>query len=166
MYFFITEAKVSWTMSYLKCVYWTLVFYALFHFLKNWLCVLSVTLVVSDSLWTHGLWPTSRLLSPWDFPSKNTGVYCYALLQGIFLTQGWNPCLLQCRRILYPLSHLGSGMRLQGSKLYPEGRIQPKAHLCKQSFIGTLLRLLIYVWSTTAFTIRAEPSSCDRGHLA
>ena len=28
------------------------------------------------------------------FQSKNTGVGCYALLQGIFLTQGLNPCLL------------------------------------------------------------------------
>ena len=30
------------------------------------------------------------------------------LLQGIFLAQGWNPCLLHCRQILLPLSHLGS----------------------------------------------------------
>ena len=29
-------------------------------------------------------------------------------LQGIFLTQGWNPGLLHCRWILYCLSHLGS----------------------------------------------------------
>ena len=26
-------------------------------------------------------------------PGKNTGVGCHALLQGIFLTQGSNPCL-------------------------------------------------------------------------
>ena len=32
--------------------------------------------------------------SPWDFPGKNTGVGCYFLLQGIFLTRGWNSCLL------------------------------------------------------------------------
>ena len=32
-------------------------------------------------------------LCPWDFPGKNTGVCCSALLQGIFLTQGLNPCL-------------------------------------------------------------------------
>ena len=32
---------------------------------------------------------------------KNTGVGCHALLQGIFLTQGSNPGLLHCRRILY-----------------------------------------------------------------
>ena len=29
-----------------------------------------------------------------DSPGKNTGVGCHALLQGIFLTQGWNPHLL------------------------------------------------------------------------
>ena len=34
----------------------------------------------------------------------NTGAGCQALLQGIFLTQGWNPhhlCLLHCRRVFY-----------------------------------------------------------------
>ena len=31
-----------------------------------------------------------RLLGPWDFPSKNTGMSCHFLLQGIFLTQGSN----------------------------------------------------------------------------
>ena len=39
---------------------------------------------------------------------QNTGVGCHALLQGIFPTQGLNPALLHCRRILYHLSHQGS----------------------------------------------------------
>ena len=43
----------------------------------------------------HGLYPT-RLLCPWDFPGKNTGVGCHFLLQGIFPTQGSNPSLLHC----------------------------------------------------------------------
>ena len=43
-----------------------------------------------------------------NFPSKNIGVGCHALLQAIFPTQGLNPCLLHCRRILYCLSHQGS----------------------------------------------------------
>ena len=34
------------------------------------------------------------LLSPWDFPGTNTGVGCYFLLQGIFLTQELNLHLL------------------------------------------------------------------------
>ena len=40
-----------------------------------------------------------------DSPGKNPGVGFHALPQGIFPTQGWNPGLLQCRRILYCLSH-------------------------------------------------------------
>ena len=36
--------------------------------------------VVSNSLWPHGLQPT-RLLHPWDFPGKSTGVGCHCLLR-------------------------------------------------------------------------------------
>ena len=63
--------------------------------------------VVSHSVRPHGLQPV-RLLCPWDSPGKNTGVGCHVLLQGIFPTQGSNPGLLQCRWILYHLSHQGS----------------------------------------------------------
>ena len=35
--------------------------------------------VVSDSLRPHGLQPT-RLLRPWDFPGKSTGVGCHCRL--------------------------------------------------------------------------------------
>ena len=38
--------------------------------------------------------PSWQLLCPWGSPGKNTGVGCHALLQGILLTQGLNPCLL------------------------------------------------------------------------
>ena len=41
--------------------------------------------VVSDSLWPHGLHPT-RLLRPWDFPGKSTGVGCHCLLRQLFLS--------------------------------------------------------------------------------
>ena len=57
---------------------------------------------MSNSLWPHGL-QSARLLCPWDFPGKNTGVGCQFLLQGIFPTQGLNPrllCLLH-QQILY-----------------------------------------------------------------
>ena len=40
-----------------------------------------------------------------DSPGKNTRVGCCALLQGIFLPQGLNLGLLQCRWIIYHLSH-------------------------------------------------------------
>ena len=45
-----------------------------------------------------------RLLWPWNFSGKNTGVgYCF-LLQGIFPTQESNLRFPSCRRILHPLS--------------------------------------------------------------
>ena len=47
-----------------------------------------------------------------DSPGKNTGVGCHALLQGIFPTQGSNLGLLNCRQILYYLSHQGSPMKI------------------------------------------------------
>ena len=40
-----------------------------------------------------------------DSPSKNNGVGCHAVLQGIFSIQGSNPGLPHCRQILYHLSH-------------------------------------------------------------
>ena len=41
-----------------------------------------------------------RLYSPWNSPGQNTGVGSFPLLQGIFPTQGLNPGLLHCTRIL------------------------------------------------------------------
>ena len=48
----------------------------------------------------HRLQP-ARLLYPWDFPGKNTGVGFHLFLQGIFSTWGSNPRLLLGRCILY-----------------------------------------------------------------
>ena len=48
-----------------------------------------------------------------DSPGMNTGVGCHALLQGIFPTQGSNPGLPHCRRILYHLSHQGRPLSWQ-----------------------------------------------------
>ena len=46
----------------------------------------------------------------------------YSLLQGIFPTQGWNPGLPHCRRILYCLSHQGSLWGTQGCVYSPKTR--------------------------------------------
>ena len=62
---------------------------------------------MSDSLRCYGMYPT-RPLCPWDSPSKDTGVGCHALLQGIFLTQGSNPChLCLLHWVLYHQCYLG-----------------------------------------------------------
>ena len=48
----------------------------------------------------YGLLP-DKLLCPWNFLGKNTGVGSLSLLQGVFPTQELNQGLLHCRRILY-----------------------------------------------------------------
>ena len=64
---------------------------------------------MSDSLGPHGLWPT-RLLCPWDFPGKNTGVGYHSLLQGNLPNPGMEPefllPLLHWQADSLPLSHL------------------------------------------------------------
>ena len=62
--------------------------------------------VMSDPQQPHGLQP-SRLLYPWDFPGKSTGVRCHCLLQFFF------PCSLKYTLTIFnPISqrndsHLG-----------------------------------------------------------
>ena len=70
--------------------------------------VCSVISVVSDFLRPHGLQPT-RLLCPWDFPSKNTGMGCHFLLQGTSPTQGSNPSFLHWQADSLPLSQGENG---------------------------------------------------------
>ena len=70
--------------------------------------------VVSYSLRPQGLQPT-RLLCPWDFPGKSTGVGCYSLLLGIFPTQGSNSGIPHCKQTLYRLSRQGIEFLVQWS---------------------------------------------------
>ena len=65
-----------------------------------YVCVCSV---VSDSLQPYGL-QTSRLLLSLEFFSKNTGMGCHFLLQGIFPTQGSNLRLLRRQSDSLPLA--------------------------------------------------------------
>ena len=76
---------------------------------RAWQCLESESKVTQScpTLQPHGLLST-RLLCPWDFPGKNTGVGYHFLLQEIFPTQELNPGLPHCRQMLYRLSHQGS----------------------------------------------------------
>ena len=60
--------------------------------------------VVSNSLQPHGLWST-RILCPWNFSGRNTGVGWHFLLEGIFPTQRTN---LHWQADSLPLHHLES----------------------------------------------------------
>ena len=57
-----------------------------------------------------------------EFSSKNTGVGCHSLLQGIFPTQGLNPHPLY-RWIHYHLSHQGSPLYVICTVKYPKDHI-------------------------------------------
>ena len=65
------------------------------------------------------------LLCPWNSPGQNTRVDNRSLLQGIFPTQGLNPGILHCRRILYCLSYPGSSENLATQKFYRILVLQP-----------------------------------------
>ena len=49
--------------------------------------------VVSNSSRPHGLQPT-RLLCPWDFPGKRTGVGCHRLVHGLHWASLLELCIL------------------------------------------------------------------------
>ena len=102
-----------------------------------------------------GIEPRSPALWAASFPAeppgkpKNTGVGSLSLLQGIFLTQGLNPGLLHCRRILYHLSYPGSPasdptayqttclqQRHTPKSVHPNPHPRPLRH---STFVGSLL---------------------------
>ena len=69
------------------------------------------------------VWPRgpqhSRLLCPWDSPSRNTGVGCRFLLRGIFQTEEWSPpplCLLHWQADSLPLASPGKPNKSDGGR--------------------------------------------------
>ena len=69
-----------------------------------------------------------ELYSPWNFLGQNTEVGSLSLLQGIFPTQGSNPDLPHCRRILYKLIYAliyCTGVFLSDFTLYNRVQFHP-----------------------------------------
>ena len=94
-----------------------------------------------------------------NFPGKNTGVGCHALLQGIFLIQGSNAGLPHCRWILHCLNHQRSPRILEwvtypfcsiSSWLKNQSRVSCIAGRFFTSW-ATREALLGYIWGTTFF---------------
>ena len=71
-------------------------------------------------------------LGPWDFPGKNTGAGCHFLLQGILLTQGWNPRLLHWQ-VESTTGHQGRLAKWTG------GTEQPTLSTCSSKIINLSL---------------------------
>ena len=97
----------------------------------------------------------TRFLCPWDSPGKNTRVGCHALLQGIFLTQKRNLCLL----CLLHWRQVGS------LPLAPPGKTNYfEIHLCF-AFINDLLPFIAEEYSNCTDISQFIYSTVD-GHLS
>ena len=68
------------------------------------ICTSCLLAKLSYCLQPFGQQPASLLRSQ-DFSGKNIGAGCHSPLQGTFLTQGQNPCILHGKWVLSPLSH-------------------------------------------------------------
>ena len=64
--------------------------------------------VLSDSLWPHGLQPT-RLLRPWGFPGKSTGVGCHCLLHYLVSVQ-FSSVAQSCPTLWDPMNRSTPGL--------------------------------------------------------
>ena len=92
-------------------------------------------------------------------PGQNTREGSLSLLQGIFPTQGSNPGLLQCRWILYQLSHKGSPRILEwGAYLFSSGSSRYKNWTGVSCIVGRLftnwaIREALFKYRVIQFTL-------------
>ena len=102
------------------------------HFSRVWLFV---------TLWTEACQaPLSR-----DPPGKNTGVGCCAILQGIFPTQGSNPCLLwllHCGQIGEATLY-SSSLSISAQQIMANWVAQNNAYSPCRSFYGSGIQALL-----------------------
>ena len=112
-------------------------------------CIVLSCVQLFETAWTVA----PRLLCPWDFSGKNTGVGCHFLLQGIFPTQGWNLCLLQLLHWQVdslPLSHQGSHALgfLKWFTLRIKKKKQPQKPRNNKNKSNEHLLSSLYMWGT------------------
>ena len=100
--------------------------------------------LITDMFMFNHFW----LQCPWNFSSKNTGVGCHFLLQRLFPSQGWNPCLL-CL-LLWQVYSLTTAP--------PE---KPPNWTSKESLLHSLLNSLAkFMWCITILI----PGSTEKKH--
>ena len=113
-----------------------------FHIEKNWIYVINVCMVLKVTQSCPTLCDPLDHSPPGssvhgDSPSKNTGMGCLFLLQGIFLTQGSNPGFLHCRQILYCING--------GELKFTEDMLGSPTPQKQTLFLKTQLILLSYI---------------------
>ena len=97
--------------------------------------------VVSDSQQPHGVQPI-RLLRPWDFPGKSTGVGCHCLLRR------------RCYGSLISSKHMTAmGFQVVGQARRPERRAQAMgSHFAQECSIKKRGRVVNFLWSLTTLS--------------
>ena len=128
----------------------------------------------------------TKLLHPWDFQGKSTGVGCHFLLQRIFPTQGSNPGLLHCRQTIYCLSQqgspwinpthpslilnitslkrhfLGPGSQIRCSGILSNGALYPLQHWQHFTFTNVIMHYAcILDQDTPLFQVNGSPSNAE-----
>ena len=129
---------------------------------------------MSDSLQSHGLQP-AKLLCPWEFPGKNTGVGCHSLLQGIFPTQGIKPASPALAGGFFTseppgMAHLprheswsiyvSNSQTSEAKSKYHHGRLCKKQLVC----LGTQVCFLLFYKATKMRLVRGQKLDGYIGH--
>ena len=102
------------------------------------ICIVHAKLI--QSTWN----PLDHSPPGWYSPGKNTGVGCHALFQRIFPTLVSNPGLLNCKQILYHLSHQVS----PHTYLNTYGKLKGKKNEILESFIleySEVIAIYLYI---------------------
>ena len=106
------------------------------------------------------LCPTPHLHGLWNSPGQNTGVGNRPLLQGISPTQGLDPGLPHCRRILYQLSQQGRLGRPHLSVCDPAWARASAQALAPPLRVMVLPLLTLPLRLTGAFSETEQDNSC------
>ena len=99
----------------------------------------------------------ARLLCPWDFLSKNTGVGCHFLLQGILPTQGSNLNLLHSQADpLWGKPQMGVTSSIKYACLHSTGGYMRLAHYLPPPHIDW------YIYNLLPYFLRSAQKSIIR----
>ena len=113
----------------------------------------------------HG-WQPTELLCSWNSPGTNIGMGSHSLPQGIFQTQGLNPGLLNCRQILYHLSHQGSPMmKVVKVKLSNCGIQRRRTFIFQKSSVRISLEFIILPLNSSLIQKSPSNSWCLHFHI-
>ena len=119
---------------------------------------------MSDSLQPHGQY-TPRSSVHGDTQGKDTRGDCRTLFHRIFLTQGSNPGLLNCRKTFYQLSHQGSPLTFIDYKWAYFWVLYFVPMICLLFFANTALYWLLLLFSHSVVSDSLRPHGLQNTRL-